>query len=73
MERKGRPFTVVNNPEQDESLKAQQDRAWKAVERVQERNADKSPEEVLADVTAEVEAVRQERYEQPEAAKQSSR
>ena len=73
VERKGRPFAVVISPEQYESLRAQQERAWKTVERIQERNADKSPEEVLADVTAEVEAIRQERYEQRKRAKKSSR
>ena len=43
--------------------------AWAAIEKVQERNADKDPDEVLADVTAEVEAVRQEMYEEQKAAK----
>jgi prevent-host-death family protein len=73
VERKGKPFAVVISPEQYQNLQKQQERAWKAVERVQERNADKSAEEVLEDVTAEVEAVRQERYEQRKRAKKSSR
>ncbi len=64
VERNGKPFAVVISPEEYQQIQERQERAWKSVERIQERNADKSPEEVLADVTAEVEAVRQERYEQ---------
>jgi prevent-host-death family protein len=64
VERNGKPFAVVVSPEEYQTLKAQQERAWQAVDQVKQRNADKSPEEVLADVTAEVEAVRQEMYEQ---------
>jgi hypothetical protein len=37
--------------------------AWTVIDRIRERNADKDPDEVLRDVTAEVEAVRQVRYE----------
>ena len=64
VERKGRPFAVVISPEDYEVLRKQRERAWAAIEQVQERNADKDPDEVLADVTAEVEAVRQEMYEE---------
>ena len=42
--------------------------AWEAVERVRAHNADKDPDEILAEVTAEVEAVRQEMYERRKAA-----
>lgn len=63
VERKGKPVAVVIPPEQYQKLQEQQERAWEAVDRVRERNADKDPDEVLADVTAEVEAVRQEMYE----------
>lgn len=38
-------------------------RFWAAVDRIQERNADKDPDEVYQDVTAVVEEVRHERYE----------
>jgi hypothetical protein len=48
-------------------------RAWETVDAVRARNADKSPEEVLEEVTAEVEAVRQERYERSRAAAKRSR
>jgi prevent-host-death family protein len=74
VERKGKPFAVVISPEEYQKIQERQERAWKSVERLQELNADKDPEEVLADVTAEVEAVRQERYEreqQRKAAKKS--
>lgn len=73
MERRRKPPGAVVSPEHRDSLTAQQERAWQTVERVQGRNAAISPEEVLADVTSEVEGVRQERYEQSEAADTSSR
>jgi prevent-host-death family protein len=75
VERNGKPFAVVVSPEEYQQIQERQERAWKSVERLQELNADKDPEEVLADVTAEVEAVRQERYEQQQrkAAKKSRR
>lgn len=63
IEKKGRPFAVVISPEQYESMQKERERAWTVVDRVRERNIDKEPEEVLRDVTAEVEAVRQEMYE----------
>jgi len=66
VERKGKPFAVVISPEQYQSLKAQQEAAFQRLDQLAERNADKDPNE-------EVEAVRQERYEQPKAAKTSSR
>lgn len=64
IEKKGRPFAVVISPEQYESIKKEQERAWATVDRVRQRNADKDPDEVLKDVTAEVESVRQEMYEE---------
>ena len=73
MEEQGKTRVASFSPELDRDLRARQERAWETVERVQDRNAAISPEEVLADVTAEVEAVRQERYEQRAAATKSSR
>jgi prevent-host-death family protein len=70
VERKGKPFAVVISPEDFERL---QEQAWKTVDRVRERNADKDPDEVLADVTAEVEAVRQEMYERAKGVSKSRR
>ncbi|MCL5957731.1 MAG: type II toxin-antitoxin system Phd/YefM family antitoxin [Chloroflexi bacterium] len=64
IERKGRPFAVVINPEDFQKLQKEQERAWTVVDRVRNRNADRDPDEVLRDVTAEVEAVRQEMYEE---------
>lgn len=64
VERNGRPFAVVLSPEENRKLQAREERSWQAIDRLQEINADQDPEEVLTDVTAEVETVRQERYEQ---------
>ncbi len=72
VERKGRPFAVVISPEDYEVLRKQREQASARIDKVQERNADKDPDEVLADVTAEVEAVRRERYEQKKTAKERS-
>lgn len=68
IEKKGRPFAVVINPQDFEALQKQKEEAWATVDRVRERNASKDPDEVLRDVTAEVEAVRQEMYEEEERA-----
>lgn len=69
IEKKGRPFAVVINPEQYAVVEKQIEKARATVDRVRERNADNDPEEVLRDVTAVVEQVRQERYEQSTKAK----
>lgn len=61
VERDGQPLAVVMSAEEYETLREQ--RAWATVARVRERNADKSEDEVIADVNAEVEAVRQELHE----------
>jgi prevent-host-death family protein len=60
VEKKGKPFAVVVSLEDYEWLRRAEDRVWATIEEVQERNADKDPDEVLHDATAEVEAVRQE-------------
>jgi prevent-host-death family protein len=62
VEKNGKPFAVVISPEQFERLQEAQQAAWAVVDRVQARNADFDPDEVLADVTAEVEAVREARH-----------
>lgn len=69
IEKRGRPFAVVINPEQYEAIEKQMEKAWATVDRIRERNADKDPEAVLQDVTAVVEQVRQERYERSKKAK----
>ena len=64
VERKGKPFAVVISPEQYEAIRQGIEVAWATIEKVQERNANEDPAEVLRDVTAVVEQVRQERYDQ---------
>jgi prevent-host-death family protein len=64
VEKKGRPFAVVINPEDYEWLLAEREKAWNLIRSVQERNADRDPDQVLRDTTAEVEAVRQEMNEE---------
>jgi PHD/YefM family antitoxin component YafN of YafNO toxin-antitoxin module len=64
VERKGKPFAVVISPDQYAMLEKELERAWQTVGRVRERNAGKDPDEVFQDVTATVEAVRQELYEE---------
>lgn len=61
VESEGTPLAIVLSPEEYESLRDL--RAWAAVDRVRERNSAKSEEEVIADVDAEVEAVRREMHE----------
>ena len=57
IEKKGRPFAVIISPQEYKQIDY-----WKTVKRVQERNADKTESEVMADVTSEVETVRQKMY-----------
>jgi hypothetical protein len=47
-----------------DKLEAEREKAFAVLDLVRDRNADKDPEEVLRDVTEEVEAVRQEKYEE---------
>jgi PHD/YefM family antitoxin component YafN of YafNO toxin-antitoxin module len=61
VEEAGEPVAVVISPEEfNEFVRA---RAWETVRRVQDRNADQDPDEVLAFVTSIVEEVRRERRE----------
>ncbi|HET8628786.1 MAG TPA: type II toxin-antitoxin system prevent-host-death family antitoxin [Thermomicrobiales bacterium] len=63
-EKRGKPAAVFISPEEFVRYRQQMvERAWATIECLQERNADKDPEEVLRDVTAEVEAVRQGMYD----------
>ena len=64
VERKGKPFAVVISPDQYALVEKELERAWQTVDRVRERNVEKDPDEVFQDVTATVEAVRQELYEE---------
>lgn len=60
---KGRPFVDVIGPEQYERLRKEEDEDRAILDRLPQRNAYKDPAEVETDVTAAVEAVRQEVYE----------
>lgn len=64
VERNGKLVVVVISPEQFATLDKGRERFWATVDQIRQRNADKDPDEVLADVTREVEAIRQEMYEQ---------
>ncbi len=70
----GEPVAAILTPAQFEEWQAYVKAAFdEAVKRLQERNADKDPDEVYRDITAMVEEVRQERYEREQAAKQAAR
>jgi prevent-host-death family protein len=64
VEKKGRPFAVVISPEDFENLQAlAKARLLETVRAVRQDNEGVDPDEVFADVTEAVEAVRQEEYE----------
>lgn len=64
VERGGWPVAVVISPQQWEDYQqCVKDRFFAAVDRLQERNRDKDPEEVERVVTEAVEEVRRERFE----------
>ena len=62
VEKKGRPFAVVINMEDYEWLVAEREKEWTVLRSAQERNAHENPDDVLREVTAEVEATRQKVY-----------
>lgn len=68
MEKQDNSGASVVSPEacnrHQEDDQEQRERMWRAIDRVRERNADRDPDEVRADVTRVVENVRRERYEQ---------
>ena len=62
VEEDGRAWAVVISPEEYEAYRsAQRERFFGMVGAIHERNRGADPERVLADVTAELEAVRRER------------
>ncbi len=73
VERKGKPFAVVISPDQYERMRREEEADWAVLDRVAERNADQDPDEVLQDVTAVVEAVRQGRYAKRQQAAKGAR
>ena len=62
VEKKGKPYAVLISPEQYDAMEKAEQRTWQLIDQLREQNADADPEDILADVTAEVEAVRQEGY-----------
>ena len=66
VEKQGRPFAVVINPEEYEMYqnfkKAAKNRFFEIIEEIQKANKGKSFNKVYKDVTKAVEEVRQERY-----------
>ena|SRR5712692_9161814 len=73
VEKKGRPFAVVICPEDFARLQTEREAAFAVIDRIRERNAEADPDEVLKDVTAEVETVRQAKYEERRQATNSRR
>jgi prevent-host-death family protein len=64
VEKKGRPFAVVISPEDFERIQTiAKEQFFETVREVQQAKKYADPDEVLADVTEAVEAVRQEEYE----------
>lgn len=63
VERKGKPFAVVISPEQYRVMQEEIQRAWRSVDELRAENKSVPPERILQDVTAEVEAVREEAHE----------
>lgn len=62
VERKGKPFAVVISPEQFRVMQAELGTAWHSVDDVRAENRDVPAQQVLNDITNEVESVRQEMY-----------
>lgn len=67
VEKQGRPFAVVVNPDQYERFKQiAKERFFEIVDKVQAKNKNGSPKKVLKNVTKVVEEVRQNLYENRE-------
>lgn len=64
----GETLGIVISPEEYERLRDERiERNWQMIQRVQERNADKDPDEIICDVDQAVEEVRQQyRERQPQ-------
>ena len=70
VEKSGIPVAAIVSPEELgrlERLDTERAAAFRLIDRIRERNAGADPEQVYADVTTEVEAVRQELYERDQA------
>ena len=74
MEQKDKSDTVVIDSEEDEQARRLEEAEdWAVIDRLRARNADKDPDEVLADATAAVEEVRREMYEEAQRATKGGR
>jgi prevent-host-death family protein len=63
VERKGKPVAVVISPAEYERYQAlQKERLWQVVDQLRDRNRGNDADDVLSDVTAVVEDIRQERH-----------
>lgn len=61
VEKKGKPVAVIISPDQYEALRSQAiERAWATIEAAGARNDGVDPDQLMAEVTEEVEAVRRE-------------
>ena len=57
----GETLGIVVSPEEYERLRGNRnERNWEMIQRVQERNAEKDPDEIMRDVNQAVEEVRQQ-------------
>src|SRR5687768_7515224 len=57
----GETLGIVISPKEYERLRGDRiERNWEIIQRVQERNADKDPDEIMRDVNQAVEEVRQQ-------------
>jgi prevent-host-death family protein len=64
VEKKGKPFAVLISPEDFERYQQiARERLFETIQEVRKANDGVDPDQVLADVTEAVEAVRQEEYE----------
>lgn len=64
VEKKGKPFAVMISPEDYERYQElARERLFETIQEVRKANQGVDPDQVLADVTEVVEAVRQEEYE----------
>ncbi len=61
VERKGKPFAVVISPKEYEHYQQQQkEQLFQTIDAIRERNRDKDPQEIEADIAAAVAEVRAE-------------
>ena len=73
VEKKGKPYAVLISPEQFAAIQQEEARTWQLIDELRQKNAQFDPAEIEADVTAEVEAVRKQRYEEEQHAGQRRR